>query len=165
MLGLFLGGLFVAGGLTAVGAVVGVAVPSPVRLALAVASLAVLALFELAGRASRLPQNRRLVPQTILASDAVAGPLQFGFEMGTGLRTFAPSALPLATVVLLLLWSPNALEGIAAGTGFGVGRALAIPARRTDPERWDRRMSEAKAPVRVVLVGAFAAIVVQLLRV
>jgi len=99
-----------------------------------------------------------------LAADNVSGPLQFGFEMGTGLRTFAPSALPLGIVVMALLWSPNAAEGLAVGMGFGFGRFLAIPARRGDPERWDRRISEAKRPTRLILVTAFALIVAELLQ-
>lgn len=163
-MGLFLGAAVVAGGLTAVGAILGVVVPLGVRLGVAVVLLGVLAVFELMGRADRLPQNRRLVPPTIMAADADAGPLQFGFEMGTGLRTFAPSALPLATVVVALLWAPGGLEWLALTLGFGLGRSLAIPARRVEPERWDRRMAAAKKPMRLLLTLPFAFVVMGLLR-
>lgn len=162
---MFLGALLVAGALTAAGALIGVAVPWGARLVVGVGVLVALGLVELAGRAGRLPQNRRLVPQTILASDNLVGPLQFGFEMGTGMRTFVPSALPLALVAMALLFSPDALAGLAMGAGFGAGRALAIPARRRDPEAWDRRMSSAagKAMVRLCLGTSFALTVVGLL--
>lgn len=161
---MFLGGVLVAGSLTAVGALIGVAAPMGVRIAAVAALLGALAVFEIAGRSNMLPQNRRLVPQTILAANSIAGPLQFGFEMGTGLRTFAPSALPLATVAMALLWAPNAIEGLALAVGFGLGRTLAIPARRGDPERWDHRMSVAKGPVRLILAAAFAIVVARLLQ-
>jgi hypothetical protein len=152
-----------AGALTAMGAVIGVGIPSPVRSALGFGVLVAIGGLEIAGHADRLPQDRRLVPQTILAADTVTGPLQFGFEMGTGVRTFAPSALPLGLAVIALLWSPNAVEGLAMGAGFALGRALAIPARRPEPEQWDRRMSEAKSAIRLILIAAYALILVEIL--
>jgi len=133
-------------------------------MAVLLLALVTLGAFEVSGQAYRLPQNRRLVPQTIVASDAVGGPLQFGFEMGTGMRTFAPSALPLGAVAIALLWSPSAVEGLALGLGFASGRALAIPARRVDPERWDRRVAGAKLATRLILGAAFALVVAPLLR-
>lgn len=148
-----------AGFLTAGGALVAVAVPAGVRLWSAVALLAALGAMEVAGLANRLPQNRRLVPQTILAADSVAGPLQFGLEMGTGLRTYAPSALPFALVFVALLWSPSAAEGLAVGVGFGLGRSLVLPARRGDPDGWDERMAAGKRPIALVLTGGFGLVV------
>lgn len=133
------------------------------RLWAAAALLVTLGLVEVSGRAGRLPQNRRLVPQTILAADGVTGPLQFGFEMGTGLRTYAPSALPLAVVVLALLWSPTAAEGLAVGIGFGLGRSLVLPARRRDPDEWDRRLSEAKRAITLTLAVPFGFVAAGLL--
>lgn len=149
--------------LTAGGAIIGLVVGTDVRLWAAAALLATLGLVEVTGRAGRLPQNRRLVPQTILAADGVTGPLQFGFEMGTGLRTYAPSALPLAVVVLALLWSPTAAEGLAVGIGFGLGRSLVLPARRRDPDEWDRRLSEAKRAIALTLALPFGLVAVGLL--
>jgi hypothetical protein len=139
-------------------------VGADLRLWAAVALLAALGFVEITGRANRLPQNRRLVPQTILAADGVTGPLQFGFEMGTGLRTYAPSALPLAAVVMALLWAPAAIEGLAVGVGFGLGRSLVLPGRRGDPDGWDRRFVDAKRPIAVVLAVAFGVVAAQLLR-
>jgi hypothetical protein len=142
----------------------GLVVGTDVRLWTAAAALVALGLVELTGRADLLPQNRRLVPQTILASDSVTGPLQFGFEMGTGLRTFAPSALPWALVVLALLWAPMAADWLAIGLGFGLGRSLVLPARRRHPDDWDRRLSHAKRPIAIILATPFGLIAAALLR-
>lgn len=163
MLGLCLGGVLVAALLTAVGALIGVALPTDIRLWAAVALLSVLGVVELAGLADRLPQNRRLVPQTILAADTLSGPVQFGFEMGTGVRTYSVSALPLGVVVMALLSSPNIVEGLVMGLGFAAGRSLVHPARRADPERWDRRVFAARRPLAFILAAAFGLVAAQLL--
>jgi len=71
----------------------------------------------------RLPENRRLVPETVFRLGRHLGPLQFGLEMGTGARTYLPSGLPYvgAAVVAMTASLPLAL---CAGAGFGLGRAL-----------------------------------------
>jgi hypothetical protein len=112
--------------------------------------------FELAGRPLSLPQNRRAVPQSVIPRSNVAGPLQFGFEMGTGVRTFMPTALPhvlLLTVVLVGGVAP----GIGAGLGFGLGRALMplLRARQPDPRAWDRRLLATLRTIGVVCASGF----------
>lgn len=139
-LGLVLGALF-AGVIT--GALGGLAsiVPEPVRLwPLALAAAVILA-FELAGRPLSLPQNRRLVPQDVIPQSEFSGPLQFGFEMGTGVRTFTPTALPHLLVLTLVL-AGGVGPGLLAGIGFGLGRVL-MPLSRAlsvDPQGWDTDM-------------------------
>lgn len=72
----------------------------------------------------RVPENRRLVPERVQHLREW-GALQFGFEMGTGMRTYSPSALPhlcVAAVVLVLPF-PGAF---VLAAGFAAGR-LAMP--------------------------------------
>lgn len=69
-----------------------------------------------------LPQNARLVPQFVTRVP-VWGSLQFGIELGTGMRTYSPTGLPHVTVVALFFlggWQ----EAVATGTGFAAGRAV-----------------------------------------
>jgi hypothetical protein len=71
-----------------------------------------------------IPQNARLVPQFVTRVP-FWGALQFGAEMGTGMRTYSPTGLPhiVAVAVLLLASWP---EAALAGTGFAVGRAVML---------------------------------------
>jgi hypothetical protein len=126
---------------TVVGALGGLVsvVPATGRVWTLIPLLAVITVFELAGRPLRLPQNRRLVPQEIIPRRQFDGPFQFGFEMGTGVRTFTPTALPHALVLTVVLIG-GILPGVLAGLGFGLGRVL-MPAARTlsgEPQSWDR---------------------------
>lgn len=50
-------------------------------------------------------------------------PFQFGFEMGTGLRTLLPTAAPhLIAAAVLLTPGMTLLAALATGLGFGFGR-------------------------------------------
>ncbi|GAA0923173.1 hypothetical protein [Virgisporangium aurantiacum] len=129
-------------------------VPAGPRWTLFAVLTALVVAFELAGRPLPLPQNRRAVPQTIIPQSNVAGPLQFGFEMGTGVRTFMPTALPHALLATVVLVGAGVPVGIGAGLGFGLGRAL-MPLVRSwhdDPRHWDRLML-----ARMRLVGSLCA--------
>jgi hypothetical protein len=86
-----------------------------------------------------LPQNARQVPQDVLTRDVARGSLRFGFEMGTGVRTYVSSTVPYVLVAALLLTAPGWVTATAAGVGFGVGRAITPTARYASPdgERWD----------------------------
>lgn len=71
-----------------------------------------------------VPENRRLVPERVQHLREW-GALQFGFEMGTGMRTYSPSALPHLCAAALVLVTP--LPGaLALAAGFAAGR-LAMP--------------------------------------
>jgi hypothetical protein len=115
-----------------------------------------LALFVLAGEARlhpwTLPHRRAQVPQAVIGEGPDAGALRFGFEMGTGMRTHMPSSLPyvpLAAVVLLASWP----AAVAAGTGFGLGRAGMALGRYhvRDPDWWDGRWQRHGRAVRLAL--------------
>ncbi|MGA4993747.1 hypothetical protein [Nonomuraea bangladeshensis] len=153
--GLMLGALL-AGTIT--GALGGLAsiIPEPVRLWALAPVVVVILLFELAGRPLSLPQNRRLVPQDVIPRADFAGPLQFGFEMGTGVRTFTPTALPQLLVLIIVL-AGGLGPGLLAGLGFGVGRTL-MPLSRAlsgDPRGWDTKLLASTAWVGRLCAAAF----------
>jgi hypothetical protein len=118
---------------------------APLRLAL----LAVVAAAALADEAFTLgwrwPQNARQVPQAIRRRAPAAGMLQFGFELGTGLRTFVTSRAPYVVVALLLVGGLPIIGALSLGMGFGIGRAF-MPLMRAwhrDTADWDLRLERA----------------------
>ncbi|MEU7894083.1 hypothetical protein AB0B45_14600 [Nonomuraea sp. NPDC049152] len=161
--GLILGALFSGVVVGAVGGLVSIVDPV-VRWWVLIPPLVVVLAFELAGRPLSLPQNRRLVPQDVIPRSEFGGPLQFGFEMGTGVRTFTPTALPHALVLSVVLVGGLG-PGLLAGLGFGLGRAL-MPLTRTlsgDPAAWDTRMLASMPWVGRACAVAFVAAIVMLL--
>jgi len=86
-----------------------------------------------------LPQNARQVPQDVLTRDVARGSLRFGFEMGTGVRTYVSSTVPYVLAAALLLTAPGLAIATVTGFGFGVGRAITPTARHASPngEQWD----------------------------
>lgn len=99
-----------------------------------------------------LPQNARQVPLEVLTRDVAKGSLQFGFEMGTGVRTYVSSTVPYVLVVALLLTAPALGTAIATGVGFGLGRALTPAARYAshDGEGWDAVLRTHLRTIKVV---------------
>jgi hypothetical protein len=83
------------------------------------------------------------------------GALQFGFEMGTGVRTFMTSGLPHLLAVALLLLS-GVPEAVLAGLAFGAGRAWMTLSRlwSGDTDAWDAGLVRWSRPLRVVLAVA-----------
>ncbi len=144
------------------GALPQVLVPEPVRWVLVgIPALAVLAR-ECGLVRFRVPENARLVPEDVQHLRQW-GALQFGFEMGTGMRTYSPSALPhlaLLAVVLVVPFGP----AFAVAAGFALGR-LAMPVLSnawSDDGGWTEVWSRAEPVVRPVLalaaVGSLAAL-------
>lgn len=98
-----------------------------------------------------LPQNGRQVPSSVIFDGGRLGAVRFGFEMGTGLRTFMTSSLPhlaALTVALFAAW-PHAL---LAGAAFGAGRAVMPLVRMAsgDAPRWDARFLASQWPFRLL---------------
>ena len=146
-----LGGVATGALLVLLGSLVRPVLPGWVRLGL-IAVLAVVVVGNETGVVRvPLPQNARQVPSAVIADGGRAGAWQFGFEMGTGLRTYMTSTLPhlaALTVALLASW-PYAL---LAGAAFGAGRAV-MPLVRIgwgDGADWDRRYREAGRPFRLL---------------
>jgi hypothetical protein len=114
----------------------------------------------------RLPQNHRQIPQTVFDGGIVRAALQFGVELGTGVRTYLPATAPYVLAAAILLNANSALIATLAGVSFGVGRAL-MPTLRylnSDGDEWDIRMAN-RLPWLVPLSSALVVIAVCLLTV
>ena len=124
MIGLFLGAAATALAIVIVGSLLRAPLP-PVTRQVVVALVAVVLIVREFGLITfPIPQNARLVSQFVTRVP-FWGALQFGAEMGTGMRTFSPTGLPhviVAAILLLAAW-PAAL---LAGVGFALGRALMV---------------------------------------
>jgi hypothetical protein len=122
--GLLLGAVLVAFVAAVLGALPQALLPAPVRWALfGLVALPVL-LRECGLVRFAVPQNARLVPEDVQHLREW-GALQFGFEMGTGMRTYSPSALPHLVLVAVVLVVPFP-AAFALAAGFAAGR-LAMP--------------------------------------
>ncbi|MGB8963913.1 MAG: hypothetical protein WCC38_18390 [Pseudonocardiaceae bacterium] len=136
----------------AAGSVLRPPVPPGVRTGLVVA----VALFVLAGECRlhriTLPHRRAQVPSTVIAAGGDAGALQFGFEMGSGVRTHMPSNLPYLPLVAVLLVGSWA-AALLAGLGFGLGRAAMALGRHYsgDSPWWDRQWQRRERALRITL--------------
>lgn len=100
--------------------------PPPVRVGL-LAAIALGAVARDAGWISvRLPQAARQIPREVLQRGPVAGALQFGFELGTCVRTFMTGSAPYVVAAAILLLQPDPVHVVAAAAGVGVGRTLPV---------------------------------------
>ncbi len=90
----------------------------------------------------KLPANHRQVPQEVFTNGPYRAAMQFGFELGTGVRTYLPSSVPYLLVTALLLLRPPLAVALLAGASFGLGRAAMAIVRTMspDPEEWDIRL-------------------------
>jgi hypothetical protein len=148
----------------AVGSVLRPALPSAVRYGTIIA----VTLFVLAGECGlhrvTLPHRRAQVPSTVISTGSDAGALQFGFEMGSGVRTHMPSNLPylpLLAVLLLSSWT----AALLAGFGFGLGRAAMALGRHhsRDAPWWDHQWQRHEHWLRITLALAAAVAAVAIL--
>ena len=138
------------------GTLVRVPFPEPVRWALVAAVLLAVALKEAGVVSYRLPENRRLVPESVFRLGRHLGPLQFGVEMGSGARTYLPSGLPYVAAVAVLLLAPVP-AALCAGVGFGLGRTLMTTSHRRygSGTGWDAEWLRYRRPLRLMLGAAF----------
>ncbi|RMI33095.1 hypothetical protein [Streptomyces triticirhizae] len=159
MLGVFSTGLLLGALLSAsvLWLASGLAAPLPAGWrAAATVALGALAVARDAGLVRlRLPQNARQVPQDVLQRDLVRGALQFGFEMGTGVRTYVSASLPYALAAGVLLANDGGVA-LATGLGFALGRAATPTLRFASGagEEWDDRLI---ARLPLLTTGAAAA--------
>lgn len=122
-LGLLSGGTVAATVFLVAGSLLRVPLPAWARIAVIGLAYVVIVLREFGVIRLSLPENRRLVPESVFRLGRFLGPFQFGLEMGTGARTFLPSGLPyVAAFAVAFIGSP--LTAVAIGLGFGLGRSL-----------------------------------------
>jgi hypothetical protein len=134
--------------------------PSPVRY-LTVLGFALVGVLRDAGVVRLpLPQNGRQVPREVLRRP-VRGALRFGFELGTGVRTYLSATAPYVVAVALLLLTPGLLDAVAAGVGFGIGRAATPLIRFTSGggDEWDSLLH---SRLRLLTVGGGVVVAVVL---
>lgn len=154
--GLVLGGLLSASVLWLLSGLAS-PLPPPARY-LTVLGFALVAVLRDAGIVRfRLPQNARQVPREVLRRP-VRGALRFGFELGTGVRTYLSATAPYAVAVALLLLTPQPLDAVLAGAGFGLGRAATPLIRFASGagEEWDAKL-RSRLPLLTVGGGAVVA--------
>ncbi len=161
--GELLGGTVVGAVLVVLGSLVRPLAPDAVRWALVVVLGVVVAGSEVGLYSLPLPQNGRQVPPTVVEAGGRVGALQFGFEMGTGLRTYMTSGLPHLTALCVALVAPW-WGGLLAGTAFGAGRALMPLLRLTwaPADLWDNALDRVTLLVSVLLVTGSGLVVVGL---
>lgn len=163
-LGLLLGGtlsatvLWLLSGLTA-------PLPRPVRVA-AILAVATAGVAREAGLLRLpLPQNARQIPQEVLRRHVRLGALQFGFELGTGVRTYVSAGAPYVVALGLLLAHQGPVATILTGTAFGAGRAVTATVRYASRyEEWDeRRVTRMPLLTNAIGVAVLLALAVLLL--
>lgn len=144
------------------GALPQLAVPFPARAAVVGAAALVVLAREAGLVAFRVPENGRLVPEDV-QHRREWGALQFGFEMGTGMRTYSPSALPHLALLAVVLVVPFAAAP-AVAAGFAAGRfvqPLLSNAWSDDggwAAVWDRAQHRVRAVLALAATGALAGI-------
>ncbi len=140
--------------------------PGAVRAG-AVLAVAVLGVARDAGRVRiPLPQNARQIPADVLQRRIRRGSMQFGFELGTGVRTYVSASAPYVVALALLLGHHGAAVTVLTGTGFGVGRAATATIRYASrSDDWDdRRLDRVGILTNAVAVTVLAALALLLLR-
>ena len=79
----------------------------------------------LAGRIT-LPEARRQIPAEVFGGSIARGAYRFGLELGTGVRTYVPSAAPYILLLTVMLAHITLGNAILVGLGFGLGRAAPL---------------------------------------
>lgn len=86
----------------------------------------------------RLPQNRRQVRQSVVFDEHRTAAFMFGFELGTGARTYVTAAAPYLGAMALIATGAEFWSALAVGASFGFSRgAVGIDQLvSNDDERW-----------------------------
>lgn len=140
--------------------------PGWLRVALLAAGTVLLWLAKegpLAGRLP-LPETRRQIPVEVFHRGWIRGAYRFGFEMGTGVRTYVPTVAPYVLLLALLLGRFGLGAAILIAIGFGIGRTVPLLVqfslddrlRFADALRHGAEPMAATAAWLIVLAGALA---------
>lgn len=156
VLGLSLGGLLSA---TTVWLVSGLLTPlqSSVRIGIVLAIGTVAILRDLGVVRFHLPENARQIPRSVFRRGIPRAAVQFGFEMGTGVRTYVPTTVPYVVALALMVLAPSFEIAIITGLGFALGRAAYLVLRLASGKdsAWDSAFE--RVGRRVSPIGLLAA--------
>ena len=109
-----------------------------------------------------LPQNKRLVPIEVLNRPEYAAAMQFGFEMGTGVRTYLNASAPYALAAFLLLAHTSGLDVLVAAVGFAAGRwAMLLAYLGSAGAAWRRAETTLRPTFRAALALLTGALVIE----
>jgi hypothetical protein len=160
-IGAVIGGLVSASALLIAGSVFRLVLPEPIRWGLLFALLSLFVARQFGAVRFPVPENRRLVPETVFRLGYFFGPLQFGIEMGTGARTYVTSNVPYMLAVMVLL-TADVGAGLASGAGFGVGRALMAwgSTQQRDTGEWHAKWSRSSTMLSAMLLAVFLVLAV-----
>jgi hypothetical protein len=78
-----------------------------------------------------LPEARRQIPAEVFGHGLLKGAYRFGFELGTGVRTYLPSPAPYLVALVVLLGGVTLGGALLIGLGYGLGRAMPLMAQMT----------------------------------
>lgn len=138
--------------------------PLLVAIALIGTTTAVVLATDVGQAGCRLPENRRQVRQRVLRMEPSVGALMFGFELGTGVRTFLTGKAPYIILVAAVLATTHGpVAAMLVGLGFGLGRGL-VPLDRAmsyEVDAWDscsRQHGQHAIPVLAALLTGGVAV-------
>jgi hypothetical protein len=158
-LGSVFGGVFTASGVWLLGGLVA-GVTGPLQAVALVSAGLVGLLRDFDVVSFPLPARNAQVPQLIFGKGRARAALQFGFEMGTGVRTYMTATVPYVLAAVVLLSHAGFVLAAGCGAGFGAGRAL-VPVLRLMSRRgtaWEMRLAaQSRMIVRGSAVAAFVA--------
>lgn len=134
-------------------------IPTAVRSVIALTLILSISIVSLTGNLSTLPQHRRQIPETLPEENPVSGAFQFGFELGTMVRTHVTSCLPYILVVLVVFVGNGMLMAIVASIGVGLGRSSVIADRYrfSTSDAWSASLGVKKSLHKGMNAAAIAA--------
>ena len=111
-----------------------------------------------------MPENRRQVRQTVLRLRPLVGDITFGFEMGTGARTYVPAAAPYLIILVVVVFGNGVVPGLAAGAAFGLSRGLVVADRSLHRNRagWDEALERSQRLLPLIGLATAAPLAVLL---
>lgn len=83
-----------------------------------------------------LPQRKGMIPPERFAGSLARGMFLFGAELGTGVRTYLPSAAAHVVALLMFAWAPSIMAVVTMAAGWALGRTIPVASRfvqRADP--------------------------------
>lgn len=104
-------------------------IPAPMMQMAGIALATVAFAVHLFRGADRLPQRRAQIPESVFGQSLNYDSALFGFQYGTGCRTYITSSTPFIAVGLLVFARSDWRWLVVAGLAFGLSRALPVLSR------------------------------------